>query len=54
MRTDDKRAGLKGNMHRSRDQTGVTENLGGVGRQAGYGTPSATAGNCGRGVSTGE
>ena len=50
---DDERTGLKGNGHGTRYQAGITEHLDGAGGRSGYGILSATAGECGCGVSTG-
>ena len=53
MRTDNKRIGLEGIRHGMRYQDGVTEHPGGARSRAEYGTLSATAWECGCGVSTG-
>ena len=54
MTTDDRRTGLEGNIHGSRDQAGVTKHPGGVGGSAGDVNLSATRGECGCGVYTGD
>ena len=54
MCTDDKQAFSEGNMHRMRYHFSVTEHPDGAGGCSGDGTTSATAGQCVRGVSTGD
>ena len=54
MRTENKQKGLEGNIHGKRDQAGVTERPDGAGGRAEVGPLSATSGEYGCGVPTGD